>query len=78
MSQIAQHRAGETGHYPFRSERLYFSGDAWYFLIRGGGSKGPYSTAQDAKDALNGYVETLKQLHEVFHRPTEDDHHHHS
>lgn len=78
MTQVAQHRAGETGHHPFRSDRLYFSGDAWYFLIRGGNSKGPFPTAQDAKEALKSYIETLAHLHKAFHKPTEDDHHHNS
>jgi len=77
MKQVVQQRAGETGHFPFRSDRLYFSGDAWYFLIRGGNSKGPFSNAKEARTALDRYINTLNNLQEAFHKPTEDDHHHH-
>ncbi len=73
----AQHRSGEIGHFPFRSDRLYFSGEAWFFLIRGGQSKGPYSKADDARQALKKYIETLSNLQKVFHKPTDGDHHHH-
>lgn len=78
MSQPIQqpHRAGEIGHVPFRSDRLCFSGQAWYFLIRGGHSRGPYSNAEEARQALQHYMETLAHLHKAFDQPTEDDHHH--
>ena len=35
-------RAGETRHHPFQSERLYCSNSAWYFMVRGGDSRGPF------------------------------------
>ena len=78
MTQLALHRCGESSHHPFRSDRLYYSDGAWYFLIRGGNSKGPYTTPDEAKTFLKNYVNTLEQLYEAFHKPTEDDHHHHS
>lgn len=78
MSQAPQpqHRAGEVGHVPFRSDRLSFSGQAWYFLIRGGHPQGPYTNAEEARQALQRYMETLAHLHKAFEQPTEDDHHH--
>ena len=72
---LTQHRAGETGHHPFRSDRLYFSDDVWYFMIRGGNSKGPFANAPEAKHALKHYIQTLNNLYEAFHKPTEEDHH---
>jgi len=78
MTQVSQQhrRKGEIGHFPLRSDRLYFSGEAWYFLIRGGQSKGPYTNAEEAKQALKIYIKTLASLHKAFDKPTEDDHHH--
>lgn len=70
-----QHRAGEIGHFPFRSDRLYFSNGFWFFLIRGGQSKGPFPSAEKARSALQTYIHTLTKLQEAFHRPGEDDHH---
>lgn len=77
MTQVVQQRAGETSHHQYRSDRLYFSGAEWFFLIRGGHSKGPYRTEKEAKIALQRYITTLSNLQKVFHKPTEDDHHHH-
>jgi len=72
MTQVVQQRAGETGHFPFRSDRLFFSGDAWYFLIRGDNSKGPFSSANEAKTALDRYINTLS----ILHKATKIDHRH--
>jgi len=72
---LQQHRAGEIGHFPFRSDRLHFSGEAWFFLIRGGHSKDPYSNAADARQALKKYIKTLNNLHKAFHKPNAEDHH---
>lgn len=75
MVQAAQqHRDGETGHFPFRSDRIYFSGDAWYFLIRGGQSKGPYSNLDETKLALQHYIHTLNNLNRAFHMANDDEH----
>ncbi|MEH6357466.1 MAG: DUF6316 family protein [Pseudomonadales bacterium] len=77
MTQAMQQRAGEISHHPYRSDRLYCSDDEWFFLIRGGHSKGPYSSEKEANTALERYITTLSNLQKVFHKPTEDDHHHH-
>jgi len=70
MTQLAQHRSGETGHHPFRCGRLYFSNNAWYFLIRGGSSRGPFSSAQKAKHALKDHLQPLKNLKATFPKPS--------
>jgi len=69
MTQVTQHRSGETGHYPFRCGRLYCSNSAWYFLIRGGGSRGPFASAQNAEQALKHHLQPLKNQEETFPKP---------
>lgn len=64
---LKQRRAGELGHHPFRTERFYHANNAWYFLIRGGTSKGPYHDRSEAEGALQHYVETQRRLNQVFH-----------
>jgi len=72
---LEHHRSGEIGHFPSRSDRIYFSADAWHFLIRGGQSMGPYTNIHEAKLALKSYIITLANLQIAFHRPCEEDHH---
>jgi len=70
MTQVAQHRSGETGRYPFRCGRLYFSNNAWYFLIRGGSSRGPFSSIQKAEHALKDHLQPMKNLKKTSPKPS--------
>ncbi len=59
-------RAGETRHYPFRSERLYSSNSAWYFMVRGGDSRGPFDDREAAHKQLDKYITTQQRLNRAF------------
>ncbi len=49
-------RFGEEGEAPQRSERIYQDGDKWYFSVRKGIDKGPFTSEEAAKAALVDYV----------------------
>jgi len=70
MTQVTQSRSGETGHHPFRCGRLYVSNSAWYFLTRGGSSRGPFVSAQKAEHALKHHLQQMKNLKETFPKPS--------
>jgi len=69
-----QHRHGEKDHYPFRSERFYFADNAWYFLIRGGSTKGPFDSRSTARSALQNYITTQGRLDQIFQNATDTSH----
>ncbi len=71
---MKHYRAGETVHYPFRSERFYHADNAWYFLIRGGNAKGPFENRVEAEKALTHYIETQMRLNQVFHKAEDSPH----
>jgi hypothetical protein len=68
------YRADENVHYPFRSERFYHADNCWYFLIRGGNSKGPFDSRTEAQKGLHQYIETQKRLDQAFHKAVDSSH----
>lgn len=54
-----QHRAGENGLLPFRTERVFNKGNDWFFAVRGGEDCGPF---QDQQEAISGLQQFLRQL----------------
>ncbi len=50
------HRSGESGNIPFRSERFFQVGNDWYFTARGGEDRGPFETRDDAKAELQLFM----------------------
>lgn len=51
-----RHRAGEVGRNYFRSDRVYFVDDAWYFITRNDQKVGPFASFEAAKDGLAGFI----------------------
>ena len=76
MSSSAERqiRSGETTVHPFRSDRFYHADNNWYFLIRGGASRGPYESRDDAAAGLNEYIETQMRLNQIFHQAKDSPH----
>lgn len=63
---LKQLRSGESKYYPFRTERYYRANNGWYFLIRGGAVKGPFTEREDAESAAKRYMETQDRLTQAF------------
>ncbi len=58
MSAVIQiARFSEQGAIPVRSERFYQSNREWFFSVRAGLDRGPYSTFAKAREALTQYIE---------------------
>lgn len=55
-----QNRAGETSHTPFRSQRHFCINGEWYFLTRGGGQEGPYTSRKEMEAELLMYIRELQ------------------
>lgn len=51
-----RHRAGEVGRSYFRSDRVHFVDDAWYFITRNDQKVGPFASFEAAKDGLAGFI----------------------
>ena len=54
-----QHRQGETGVIPSRSDRFYLLESVWFFATREGAAIGPFATHQEALDGLTDFLEFL-------------------
>lgn len=53
MEQI---RAGESSTIPFRTQRYFCANGDWYFLTRGGGQRGPFSSKEEMEAELLLYI----------------------
>jgi len=42
---------------------MYQVNSDWYFMVRGGESKGPFSDRFQAQQALDHFITTLSKLH---------------
>ena len=49
-------RAGEQEKTWFRSDRIFWSGDGWYFLTREQTQEGPFESRLAADQELNYYI----------------------
>jgi hypothetical protein len=52
-------RQGEKGHVPFRSGRYYSVGVDWYAATREGRDLGPFTSQDEAKQAVSDYLSGL-------------------
>lgn len=60
MEASQKHRQGDVeGRIPFRSGRMYYVNDQWYFTTREGDDKGPYPSRDEAEAALAMFVRKL-------------------
>ncbi|MFK5915379.1 MAG: DUF6316 family protein [Woeseiaceae bacterium] len=55
MMQVDR-RTGEIGLLPFRTRRIFNVGPNWFFAVREGRDRGPYTNELEAKDHLNEYL----------------------
>jgi len=51
-----EHRLGETGLLPFRTQRVFNIGSDWYFAVRDGKDCGPFENQQDAQSGLDDFL----------------------
>lgn len=52
-----KHRRGEeSSHIPFRTGRIYYVNDQWFFCTREGHDEGPYPSRDEAEAALAMYI----------------------
>lgn len=58
--ELMDHRVGENGLLPFRTQRVFSVGSEWYFAIRGGEDCGPFQNMQDAETELNLFLSEFK------------------
>ncbi len=59
MDSVAMSRKNEAGKIPIRSDRLFTQHSYWYFRTREGMDIGPYDSANEALDGINGFMEFL-------------------
>lgn len=57
---LTNHRVGENGLLPFRTERVFNNGSDWFFAMRGGKDCGPFKNMQDAETELNLFLSEFK------------------
>ena len=57
---LTNHRVGENGLLPFRTQRIFNVGSEWFFAMRGGKEYGPFQNAQDAEIELNLFLSEFK------------------
>lgn len=55
-----QHRQGETGLIPDRSDRFYLLESVWFFATREGAAMGPFETHQAAMMGLKDFLDFLE------------------
>lgn len=60
--QEMEHRTGENGVLPFRTNRIFNVGGAWFFAVRDGKDCGPFENMQDAKNMLSQYLSEMASL----------------
>ena len=58
----ANHRLGEAGEIPFRSDRFFCVGNQWYFSTREGFDSGPYANKIRAEESLKRFLQVVKKL----------------
>ena len=61
---MAGRRRGEDGPIPFRTGRFFAVGSAWYFACREGLDRGPFSSRDDAREALKEHLRNLGAVEE--------------
>jgi len=49
-------RAGESEKTWYRSDRIFWSGEGWFFLTREQTQEGPFGTRREAEQELNFYI----------------------
>ncbi|MBA53971.1 MAG: hypothetical protein CMK89_05900 [Pseudomonadales bacterium] len=49
-------RAGEQERTWFRGDRIFWSGNGWYFLTREQTQEGPFDSRTEAEQELNYYI----------------------
>lgn len=57
---MLQHRVGEAGAIPPRSDRIFRDGRAWFFLTREGATIGPYVSRTECETGLQDFIEFLR------------------
>jgi pimeloyl-ACP methyl ester carboxylesterase len=55
-----RHRAGEARRPYFRSDRIFKSGDGWYYTRRNEERIGPFATPEEARLRLDGFMAELQ------------------
>ena len=55
-----QHREGESGPIPTRSDRFYLLENRWFFATREGSPIGPFETREEGLVGLQDFIEFLK------------------
>ena len=58
----AQHRSGELGEVPFRSNRFFSVDNKWFFSTREGFNSGPYSNKDRAVESLERFIQVVQKL----------------
>ncbi len=56
------HRQGEEGEVPFRSNRFFAVGNKWYFSTREGFDSGPYANRERAENSLQRFLKIVSKL----------------
>ena len=72
MDGVAVNRGNEVGRIPTRSDRLFTRDDYWYFKTREGLDIGPFDSASEAIEGINGFMDFISTSEpEVVTRITE-------
>lgn len=59
-------RSGEHKVIPFRNERYFCANGLWYFEVRGGEQRGPYTDKGEMKGELSMYIREQTLLNQTF------------
>ena len=60
MMTRLEHRDGEAGNLPIRSDRFFSAQGNWYFSTREGTPVGPFDDKEEAKDGLDNFIEFMQ------------------
>lgn len=76
MENVAMKRKGELSDentiVPIRSERLFMQHNYWYFRTREGMEIGPFDSAKEANEGINGFMDFVSTAEpEVVERVTD-------
>ncbi len=59
---MSNSRRGEKRKVRFRSDRMFFADNKWYFSTREGEERGPYDTKEEAEAELVRYLYSVGGL----------------
>jgi hypothetical protein len=54
-------RTGEADKTWYRTDRIFWSGEGWYFLTREQTQEGPFKTREEAGRELNYYIRHMNE-----------------